>query len=1349
MEVVGEVFLSALLEPLLGKLTSGELLNFVRKTQVEKELNKWKRRLSEIDAVLKDADEKPITSSTVKIWLTKLRDLAYDVEDVLDEFQTEALASKVRAESQASSSTVRKLLPTCCAGLNPSAIELNMRTGSRLRDITTRLEAIAKEKNELDVGIMAEQRPKRVEKRPTTSLFRESHVCGRDNDKKFILELLMNDDASNLEYSVIPIIGMGGIGKTTLAQLVYNDESVKFDCKAWVCVSDDFDIPRITKTILQHFGRCEDNNLNVLQERLKDRLSRKKFMIVLDDVWSNNYDDWTALSLPFSAGARGSKVIITTRIEEIASKMGSVRAYTLEGLSFDECLRIFTQHALDSRNFDAHLELKEIGEEIVGKCKGLPLAAKTLGGLLRHKQKLEEWEDILSSEMWNLPDTESGIFPALRLSYSHLPSHLKQCFAYCAIFPKDYEFKEGELVSLWMAEGFLKQKMKKKHMEDLGHEYFRDLSSRSFFQRSSSNISRFIMHDLISDLARFVSGEICFYLDDSKKEPCSVESYAGVRHSSFTSHRHDISQRFDVFYKMENLRTFLALAPYLLRFPCHHFSSKVLDDLVPKLKCLRALSLAGYSVEELPNSTGTLKRLRYLNLSYTRIKRLPESLGELFNLQTLRLRGCRKLVELPTCVVNLINLQCLDIRDTDGLQEIPPQISKLINLHMLPKFIVGEGKGLGITELKNLSHLQGQLKIEGLQKVNIRDAELANLKEKTGLRDLALHWISNFDDPLRNERNELHVLDSLKPHRSLEKLSVTSYGGTEFPSWIGDSCYSKLVDLKLLTCPKITSLSSVGKLPALSHLSIEGMDGVKEVYAEDFQSLETLYFEDMLGWERWLWSDGVNESSLGKFPKLSELTLINCPRLIGDLPSCLPSLKKLHIEKCQGLVLALRAAPDLTSLASLQLIEISGLVSLHDELVQALVALEDLDLVRCHELTYLWQDGVDLDKLSCLKRLLIAECEQLVSLVEGEEGILPCNLEVLTVQHCSNLGKLANGLCSLTSLRDLTIRSCRKLECFSEGAGLPLSLKRLAISSCDSLRSLPDGMMTMVNDSDCNQCLLEKLSVAACPSLKWLPKGKLPKTLKSLYISWDNQESLPEGILQRDARETSRSNLEHLTLDSLSATSFPTGEFPISLKELAIVNCRIPSLPPLHFLIHLTRLTISGCNELRSLPSHMDSLKSLQHLRISDCHRLDSLPERGLPPNLTSLQIMNCKISLPMSEWGLRMLTSLKRFSVKSTIDVDRFPDDEGLLLPTSLTFLEISNLENLKSISRGLQHLTSLEELNIFECPMLRFFPSEGFPLSLGCLRIRSSPLLEERCLKERGEYWSIIAHIPDVYIW
>ncbi|XP_073264982.1 putative disease resistance RPP13-like protein 1 isoform X2 [Populus alba] len=1313
MEVVGEVFLSALLEPLLRKLTSGDLLNFVRKTQVEKELNKWRRRLSEIDAVLKDADEKQITSSTVKIWLTKLRDLAYDVEDVLDEFQTEALASKVRAESQASSSTVRKLLPTCCAGLNPSAIELNMRTGSRLRDITTRLEAIAKEKNELDVGIMAEQRPKGVKKRVTTSLVKESHVCGRDDDKKAILELLMNDDASNLEYSVIPIIGMGGIGKTTLAQFVYNDESVKFDCKAWVCVSDDFYIPRITKTILQHSGSCEHKDLNVLQETLKDKLSGKKFLIVLDDVWSNNYDDWTALFLPFSAGARGSKVIITTRIEDIASKMGSVRAYTLERLSFDECLRIFTQHALDSENFDAHLELKEIGEEIVGKCKGLPLVAKTLGGLLRHKQNLEEWEDILSSEMLNLSETESDILSALRLSYSHLPSHLKQCFAYCAIFPKDYEFEEGELVSLWMAEGFLNQKRKKKHMEDLGHEYFRDLSSRSLFQQSSSNKSRFIMHDLISDLARFVSGEICFYLDDTKKEPCSVESYAAVRHSSFTSHRHDISQRFDVFNEMKNLRTFLALPPYLL--PCHHLSSKVLDDLVPKLKCLRALSLAGYCVEELPNSIGTLKLLRYLNLSYTWIKRLPESLGELFNLQTLRLRGCQKLVELPTCVVNLINLQCLDIRDTDGLLEMPPQISNLINLRMLPKFIVGEGKGLGITELMKLSHLQGQLKIEGLQKVNVRDAELANLKEKTGLCDLALHWISNFDDPLRNERNELHVLDSLKPHRSLEELSVTSYGGTEFPSWIGDSCYSKLVHLKLLTCRKITSLSSVGKLPALSHLRIEGMDGVKEVYAEDFQSLETLYIDDMLGWERWLWSDGVNESTLGKFPKLSELTLKYCPRLIGDLPSCLPSLKKLRIERCQGVILAFRAAPDLTSLASLQLIQISGLVSLHDELVQALVALEDLDLEWCDELTYLWQDGVDLDKLSSLKRLRILGCEQLLSLVEGEEGILPCNLEVLSVQNCSNLEKLADGLSSLTSLRDLTIRCCRKLECFSEGAGLPLSLKRLQISHCGSLRSLPDGMMTVVNDS-----LLEKLVVTACPSLKWLPKGKLPKTLKDLNISW----SLPEGILQRDARETSCSNLEHLTLQDLSATTFPTGEFPISLKELDIFNCRIPLLPPLHFLFHLTTLRICRCNELKSFP------------------------KGGLPPNLTFLEIRSCKITLPVSEWGLRMLTSLKRFAVESTIDVDRFPDDEGLLLPTLLTCLEISNLENLKSISSGLQHLTSLEDLYIFECPKLRVFPREGLPLSLGYLRIRSSPLLKERCLKERGDYWPVIAHIPEVNI-
>ncbi|KAJ6708196.1 DISEASE RESISTANCE PROTEIN RP [Salix viminalis] len=264
------------------------------------------------------------------------------------------------------------------------------------------------------------------------------------------------------------------------------------------------------------------------------------------------------------------------------------------------------------------------------------------------------------------------------------------------------------------------------------------------------NKSKYVMHALIADLARSVSQEICFNLDDSWKggfihEHTKLGS-AKIRHSAFSCHRYDISKRFEVYNEMKSLRTFLALP--ISSSPenyFYHLSGKVLTELVHKLRRLRVLSLAGYSLVDLPSSICALKHLRYLNLSYTAITRLPKSLSELFNLQTLNLHGCSELVELPSDIGNLINLHYLDISDTNSLQEMPLQISKLTYLRLLPKFIVGQGNGLGIKELMKLPHLQGQLWIIGLQNVvNVRDAELSGLHEKLGLDELALEWIDNF-----------------------------------------------------------------------------------------------------------------------------------------------------------------------------------------------------------------------------------------------------------------------------------------------------------------------------------------------------------------------------------------------------------------------------------------------------------------------------------------------------------------------------------------------------------------------------------------------------------------------------
>jgi hypothetical protein len=273
-----------------------------------------------------------------------------------------------------------------------------------------------------------------------TSVMTDSHVYGREKDKEAVLELLLGEKCSDAGVSVIPILGMGGIGKTTLAQLLFNDEKVQssFDLKAWACVSEDFDAVRVTKAVLKSVTstRCDDNDLNLLQVKLKEQLEGKKFLVVLDDLWNENYHDWTILCAPFQAGAPGSMIMITTRNQGVSSMTGTISTYHLQVLSNNACLSVFTQHALGASDFSAHPNLQDIGEKIVGRCKGLPLAAKTLGGLLRTTLDLDEWEYVLNSKIWDIPEGKSRIVPALLLSYHHLPSHLKRCFAYCSILPQ-------------------------------------------------------------------------------------------------------------------------------------------------------------------------------------------------------------------------------------------------------------------------------------------------------------------------------------------------------------------------------------------------------------------------------------------------------------------------------------------------------------------------------------------------------------------------------------------------------------------------------------------------------------------------------------------------------------------------------------------------------------------------------------------------------------------------------------------------------------------------------------------------------------------------------------------------
>ncbi|PHT25752.1 hypothetical protein CQW23_34623 [Capsicum baccatum] len=192
----------------------------------------------------------------------------------------------------------------------------------------------------------------------------------------------------------------------------------------------------------------DDNNLNRLQVKLKEKLNGKRFLIVLDDMWNDNYEKWDELGSLFVQGTEGSKIIVTTRKENVARMMGS-GAVNVGTLSSEASWALFKRHSLDNRDSKEHPKLEEVGKQIADKCKGLPLSLKTIAGILRCKSEVDEWKDILRSEIWE--QNLNGILPALMSSYNDLPTHLKQCFSYCAIYPKDYQFCKEQVIHLWIA----------------------------------------------------------------------------------------------------------------------------------------------------------------------------------------------------------------------------------------------------------------------------------------------------------------------------------------------------------------------------------------------------------------------------------------------------------------------------------------------------------------------------------------------------------------------------------------------------------------------------------------------------------------------------------------------------------------------------------------------------------------------------------------------------------------------------------------------------------------------------------------------------------------------------------
>jgi Leucine-rich repeat (LRR) protein len=1158
------IVISPIVQVFFERMASGDFVDFFRVRKLDDELlERFKIKLLSVNAVLKDAEDKQFTRPDVKVWVDAVYDSVYDAEQVLDEISTKAQQRKLDAEFENFGSKVLN-------SISKSTSRFVKKVEKQIEKLLDILDFLVNEKENLGLREGVGGNPS--ERLPSTSLVDESRIFGRDDDKEIIINSLLPDGASGDEtgLSVIAIVGMGGIGKTTLAQLVYNDDRLKehFEHKAWVCVSDPFNVFMVMRTIIEGVTRSPydiKDNLDQLQNDLKDRLTGKKFLVVLDDIWEKNYAKWEVLHNALKFGAQGSKVIVTTRNHEVARIMDG-KDHLITDLSKEDCWSLFKKYAFPNGNFNAYPQLTKIGSQIVKKCKGLPLAITAIGGLLRSNLCVNEWNKVLRSELWDSPIAHTDILPALILSYKYLPPPLRRCFAYCSIFPKDHAFKKDELILLWMAEGFLPQ-LQNLTMEEVGDDYFSALVSRSLFQRSKREMrDEYVMHDLISDLAKFISKEftLCHEDDHSRK------ILSKTRH--FSSSQDFGIKKLETFHESMRLRTIIELNQF-----CYLRSE--IKFLSPLIRCLRVLIL--YGIMELPDSIGKFKHLRYLSLRNSHIKRLPDSICKLCNLQILNVSKCLDLTALPRDMHKLTNLRHLYFLET-GIMEMPINLGKLKCLQTLPRFIVGKHSGYGIEELGKLTNLQGSLSILKLQNVQSPTyAKGVNLRYRKYLKKLVLEW----EVDMNASKSHKIVLNSLQPNTNLERLTIEGYGGISFPDWVGDASFSNIASLHLYDCKFCCSLPPLGQLPSLQDLLIVGLDGVVTIdhhfygsgspSMKPFGALKSLSFFHMLECKEWFPFEAENEA----FSNLRHLSISFCPKLASGLPAHLPSLAELSISNCPQLVASI---PRTSSLCKLMFSNCNTVL-----LNQSPTGIQELSVTSCRKLelpmhlNYSSLETLTLKDCGFLKsfpvfpklrRLIIWNCEDLESLTVGEQHEQDLLLSQIEIWECPNFAYFPQGGLRAPNLKDITIYDCR------------------------SLRSLPEKMHILPS--------LDRLSINHCPQVESFPEGGLPPSLNEIHIY--NCDKLFASRLGWGLQTLSCVRRFSISDNSEDAESFPDeGLLPTNLTYL--------------FIGYFSNLKYFDTKGLKHLTA-------LENLVIKNCPKLECMSEDGLPASLSTLTIFGCPL---------------------------------------------------------------------------------------------------------------------------
>ncbi|CAM0955195.1 unnamed protein product [Alopecurus aequalis] len=992
---------------------------------------------------------------------------------------------------------------------------------------------------------------------------------------------------------VLPIVGPGGIGKTAFTQHLYNDRRTQdhFYVRVWVHVATDLDVLKLTQQIYncipvgkyEHYGdrytASGTTNLDQLQISIAHRLKYARFLIVLDDIWKCDNDaEWSNFLVPFTdGGVKGSMVLVTSRFSETQERVKkSTIPVNLQGLEHEELMEFFQACVFGENKHDQqYSELIDIGRKIVERLKCSPLAAKTVARLLKKNLSREHWMKVLENNEWNNQSNSDDIMPALKISYDYLPFHLKQCFSYFSLFPKDHRFTNLEITRFWTAIGIIDSSCK-------NNNYFEQLVDSGFLMKEMDGLDDqyYVMHDLLHDLSRSVSSQECVNISNGlsfsmDNIPQSIKHLSITMEDAYGANFRKEMTKLKSRINIGNLWTLMIFREY------EEHTTQILMDTFKEIEGLRVLFIVMNSPNSLPKNFSKLLHLRYLKIRSPKHLEvtLPSTLTRFYHLLFLDLQDWHASSRLPNDISRLVNL-CHFIANKE-LHSNVPEVGKIEHLEELKEFHVKKKSvGYELEELGKLIDLGGELCVRNLEKVATKEeASKAKLVLKRNLKKLTL--ICRRGQPIATD-----IVDGFQPHDNLKELVLK--GDYAFPSWLCRDTTIKNLESVTLDGVSWGNLPPFGHLSYLKILRLKNITGMRLLGPElSFMHLKKVEFNNMPDLEEWVMGPNCDQ-----FPKLESIKCSECPsfRTLPFLSKDLlqgthyPTLSEFIIYECRKL--SLPPMPHTSTLThfevgysvkavrprsarrvwSVRLKNNRLVVSSYERALafHNMGKLESISFTNGSKIPW-----TDLQKLTSLRNLLIERDSSVWSSMWSTESMAL--------------------LSTLTSLTSIALLNCHKFTVDGFNPLITVNLKELTIYNYHS-------------DSIAADLLSE---VARIKEL--LPPGSFHQ-LTTLSV-----DSISAVLV---------APICSLIASTLHTLHFCYDECVKSLTE--------EQNKALQLLTSLQSLKFLSCSGLLSLPQGLHSLSSLMTLEIHRCPKVQSLslPNGGLPTSLQLLRAEHCSAEL-------------------------------------------------------------------------------------------------------------------------